>query len=311
MRRDDHLAGGGIEQLQSVRHRLAGILGFDGRRIGGVDPDELAGLVAQPDRHRRHRQHGAHGLDFRGQRRVALLHLGKGQAVAGQVAEARHRRAADRRPAHLDQPVGPAGDGEGEGLATLAHAGDALVELAGRIGRQPFAESEEIGAADRRAGDRRQRTGDQRRLARHRPRHQTLVLVVDQRLGAVERRLELADFRDKRRVLAFGAEARAIERDHREHGEEHRAHHRHQGDDLRRAEIDGRKTGCGKGGTDRQRSEEGSACRCTNPRRIPAMPAHAEHPLASPHPDTRGVWLVTAAARASAAHRHITRITAI
>ena len=231
-----------------MRHRLAGILGFDGGGIGGVDPDQLAVLVAQPDRHRRHRQHGAHGFDFRGQRVVTALDLGKGQAVAGEIAETRHRRAADRGPAHLDQAVGAAGHDQCEGFAALAHADDAVVELAGRIRRQPHAEGEELGAADRRAGDCRQAAGNQRRLARHGPRHQALVVVVDQRLGAVERCPQLADLGVQGRVLAFSAEARPIKRHDAEHGEEHRAHHRDQGDDLRRVEIEDRNTGGGKGG---------------------------------------------------------------
>ena len=44
------LARGAVEQFDAALDRVGAVLGVDRARIGGVDEDELAGLVARPDR---------------------------------------------------------------------------------------------------------------------------------------------------------------------------------------------------------------------------------------------------------------------
>ena len=252
-------------------------------------------LVAQPDRHRRHRQHGAHGLDLGGQRVVARLDPGEGQAVAGEIAEARHRRAADGA-SRAPRSAGPSGWSrpwvKGSPRSRMRAMRSSSWPAESAASHVPKARKSPRSAGAPVAAGRLPATSGASPGTR--PRHQPLVFLVDQRLGAVERRLELADLGGERRVLAFGAEARAIERHDAEHGEEDRADHRDQGDDLRRAR-DRRaavpvaaKAGCADRGA--RRAAHAAA-------RIPVVflpcPRMQRTPF-SPRPDTRGVWHPTA-----------------
>ena len=155
------LRAAGVEQLETVGDRLGIVLGLDRGGVGGVDPDQRALLVAEPDRHRRRGEHGARRLDLGGEQIVARLDLGARQAFAGEVAEAGDRGAADGAAAHLDQPVAARGHNLLKMLAVFAQVRDELIEAGGRI---------RASARCRRRGTRRGRPARRRpAAARRRP----------------------------------------------------------------------------------------------------------------------------------------------
>ncbi len=106
VRAEELLARGAVEQLDAALHRLDDVPGVDRARIGGVDEDELAGLVARPDRRRQR-------LDQRPQR-FGLLASASGSApsssassrlIAAHVLEPQDGASADDMAFRLDRPA--------------------------------------------------------------------------------------------------------------------------------------------------------------------------------------------------------------
>ncbi len=213
---------------------------------------------------------------------MARLDLGAGQPLAREVAEAGDGGAADGAPAHLDQAAAGGGHHLLEMLAALAERRDELVEASGRIGLQPGGEIQKDGAVGGHAGGQRQAASDQRTVARGAPGYEPLVFLVDQRLGAIGDRLQVAHFQAQARILRLGAVARADELHGGEHREGDGADERRHEHDLAEADIvveqpwgDLRVSGgrCGGG-------EEDEMSGPANRQRVPAMPSHAKDPSA-------------------------------
>ena len=240
MRRLDHAAAGAVDQFQAAGEHVGFVRRAHGLDIGGIGPEQLPLLVAEPDRHRRGSEHRAHRLDLGLEERVARLELGTDQRIAGKIAETDQRRRARGPPAHLDQAAGAGGDRKGEGLARLAQRLDGAVETPRGFRLEPGAEGEERGAVRRHAGLRRQGPGDDRRLAARLPCHQPLALVVEQRLGSFRRGLEVGGPGAERLGLGLGALPGAVERDGADDGEGDHAEHDDEGDDAWRIERHGK-----------------------------------------------------------------------
>ena len=122
---------------------------------------------------------------------MARLDLGAGEAVAGEVAEADDGRAADgaaARPRSAGRALVATTRLKGSPRSRSRAIG--AIEAAGRI--RASARCRRRGRRRGRPARRRRRqgAGDERRLARRAPGDQPLVLLVDQRLGAVGGRLE-------------------------------------------------------------------------------------------------------------------------
>ena len=249
--------------------------------------------IARPHRHRRRGEHGAGGGDLGDEEPAPRLRLGARQAIAGEVAEARHGKAADGPSLHLDQAIGLRIDGDQEGFAAVAKARDRAIEAAGRFRLQPVAEGKEPGALARCAGRFEEVAGDQRRRARRAPGDQPLVLAGDQRLGAIRGRLEVGDLVAERLVFDFDPVARADERDRAEHREGDRAdedgvEHQLDGVDLTRKESGAEDRLVGQRNAGRQRGRRRAAGRAetgANRDRSPAMLSHAPGPLSPSAPE--------------------------
>ena len=164
-------------------------------------------------------------------------------------------------------------------LASFAQARDELGEAFGRIRRQPRAERQEGFAIRWCTGGRRQHAGNERRLARRAPRNETLILFVDERLGAIGCRFQIADLQTQTIVFALGAITRAHELDRAQHregdgAEERRHQHDLSGVDAIGEERDGvfsvRGGRCG--------GEQSGTSDASNRYRVPDMPSHAEDP---------------------------------
>ncbi len=183
----NQLAAGRVDELELAGDCVILVACLDRRRIGGVDPEQAARLVAEPDRHRRHREHGAHGIHFRLEEGIARLNLGTRKSVAGEVAKTDDRRTADRAPMRHDQPVRDCRDREVEGLAALTEGSHRPIEPGGRFGLQPGAEGEKTGAIGRRAAVGWKHARDERRRAIAAPGDKPLVVAAEHRLGAVHR----------------------------------------------------------------------------------------------------------------------------
>ena len=139
-----------VEQLDAARDHLAGILGVDGARIGGVDVNELAGLVARPDRRGQAFDQGAHGVG------VVDLVLEAAHQLRELALDAAHvLEPQDRAPAHhlavgLDRAARERGERHREFFAALAQARDRVLDRLRRLGFEPEAESQHAVAANRR-----------------------------------------------------------------------------------------------------------------------------------------------------------------
>ena len=188
------------------------------------------------------------------------------------------------RPA-LVASVKPKGSPRSRSLSTArsrrpADSGLSQVPKARKAARSAGAPEEPESLPATSAGSRRRTPGDH-----------PLVLVVDERLGAVSGGLGVGKLELERDVLGLGTIARPDQRDRRDDGEGDRADQGAEEDDLSRAQFADEQGGCPFGSRGGQRSaqpsrENSEAAIDPNRDRLPAMPSHATGPL-PPHPQTQ------------------------
>ena len=203
--------GGGIarrafQKLGAAQQRIAGILGFDGSDVGGIDPAQFAIGPAHPDGIGDGVEQAAQRLEFGNGARQPVAQAQGFEAIAGNVADAHHGAAADGAPVDFEGPPAKALDRAAEAFAARPELVDANLELLGGIRRQPGSERENA-ARHRRVGHEAEIAFDFGLAARAAPGDDDLRLGGEKHFGAVELGAQIVEFEQERR---FGFRPAAV-----------------------------------------------------------------------------------------------------
>ena len=168
--RDDRIARHRAEEFLAVAHRFAAVQGFDGIRIGAVDPFQPPVGRAQPERHLQGVDQAEHGVMVGGEPLVFELEPCLRAQVLRKAGEADNDMDGGLAALHLERHAGIGFDRQVERHGLFAQREHGIVERCRRARHQPAAEGEEGGAIVRRAGLGRQRADQFRRSAGRSPR---------------------------------------------------------------------------------------------------------------------------------------------
>ena len=227
----DRIARLRAEQFLGFAHCGFRVGRLDGRGIGAVDPSELAVLGPDPERHLQCVDQAEHGLVVGGEPLVVELQPRLHALAFGQRQKAHDDVRGALAALHFEWRAVLRLYHQVEGNASLAQRSDRVLERGGGARHQPAAEGEERSALVGRAALSRQRADQLRLLAVVVPHDDALVAQVEQRLGALDRCVEVGDAAAQLDVFGRGPRPLADEEDRRQKcgahdaGEHRKLHH--------------------------------------------------------------------------------------